>query len=211
MKKTKLDEKQLPKKIGPTKARTKALPGLLTESTFDRINFRLIAPTTLTIKTPLSFLKHSENYNRCNVWRQLTKLTYCNGRTKVNCFKMKPSHNFAQIEILHLALWWDSNQGLFSVSRSQSGRTAATLSCVVLRNAAWRHRRRCRSRPLRWKTWWWRHRSDATGSGPRTTATRCSTWTPSSRPTTTTTITTSTITTPWHNTPIHPHTHVNVS
>ena len=52
--------------------------------TFDRINFRLMAPTTLTIKTPLSFLKHSENYNRCNVWR----LTYSNGRTKVNCFKV---------------------------------------------------------------------------------------------------------------------------
>ena len=29
--KTKLDEKQLPKKIGPTETRTKALPGLLTE------------------------------------------------------------------------------------------------------------------------------------------------------------------------------------
>ena len=39
MKKTKLDEKQLPKKIGPTETRTKALPWLLTELTFDRIDF----------------------------------------------------------------------------------------------------------------------------------------------------------------------------
>ena len=69
--------------------------------TFDRINFRLMAPTTLTIKTPLSFLKHSENYKRCNIWR----LTYCNGRTKVNCFKI-----LLRLKSFNLALWWDSNQ-----------------------------------------------------------------------------------------------------
>ncbi len=69
---------------------------------------------------------------------------------------------------------------MFFIFRNPFAKTGATLNSVARRNAAWRHRLPCRWKPWRWRTSWWRHRSDETRNGLprcRPSITLCSIWT----------------------------------